>query len=541
MLETLSCIFRSRPGGTLAPEPVFGTLPDGIESLDVPDLPPGRTAVRQLGDRLVILVPESGQAMVGFVLEAVPPATKLQTTAQHLASLVEAAPAVNDPARKEAAAGTQPLALELAAALGQAPARLSRQRLLAIACDVLTNSGWAGKAAITICRPGQQAALTLSSIEMEASRDTIADLFRRWRSDEAVSRSVRVQDLGENDLLREDTILLLDKLGATSCHLSLPPMEDGGFGFLLFDPRDENFEPHCAGARTMLELRHPTQRDWSRRRVMIRRGWMASVAAFAVFLLLPTDRTVTASGFTRPRDVQIVSVHFPAYLDDMTVEVGQALDVGAPIATLLAPDQADARASALYQLSVEEAAANAALAEDNYGVYVQARSRIALQQTRLQQIETRMELLNPVAGQGGRVVAALTAGERGRFLPAGTEIARIQTGQTYSFELTLSPSDASFVETGQTGELSLRGQLDRAYSITMLTPPAPDASAEGPAGQPVLVASALIETEGEGELVPGLSGFARIDTGRGLRILVWSRHVIEFVRMKAWTLLNWRI
>jgi hypothetical protein len=542
MLETLSCIFSLRPGASAAPVAILGALPEDIASLEVPAIAAGQSALRRIGDKLVVLAPQDDGAVIGFVLDAVPPATQLKNIANRLAGLAASGRlAAASSAMGDTLAELPDSARFLTRYLGKARGRITPRRLLAMACDALTNAGDADEVAILVCRPGEQSVLTLSSLRLEPMRDAIGDLLRRWRGEERLTQHVSTTDLEEEDLRHEDTILLLDKAAVSHCYISLPAQGDAGFGFLLFGPAARDPERCCEDLRGILELRHRTQRDWSRRRTYLRRGWMAAAAAFLIFLLLPTDRAITASGVTRPRDVDVVSLHFPTYLDQMQVEVGETLDPGAPIAVLTAPDQDDARASALYQISVEEAAANAALAQDDYGAYVQAQSRVALQQARLQQIEARMALLTPTADGGGRVVAALSGGERGRFLAAGTEIARIQTSHRYTFELTLSPADAGFVAVGQTGELSLRGQLDRAYPIRILTPPAPDTRGEDPEAAPVLIATAMIETEGEVQIVPGLSGFAQIDTGRAIRLAVWTRHIVEFVRMKAWTILNWRI
>lgn len=538
MLESLSCIFSARTGGQASPVAQYGELPDDIDHLEFPQIAPGQSAIRKLGQRLVVLAPRGAGTLVGFVLDEVPPATQLNRIARRLSELAAAGDLSSVPAAATAPDGSAAL---LTSYLGKADGRVSLRRLLSLCCDAMVNAGLAADAAIIVCRPGQQYALTLSSVRLEPMRDAVSDLLHRWRGDSAQSLSFSPEDLDEETLQREDAVILLDKAGASRGFVSLPAADEGGYGFLLFDPSHPDPESVCRELRGVLELKHRTRRDWSQRRKLIRYGMGAAAAALAIFLLLPTDRVVTATGVTRPQTVQIVSLHFPSYLDRMEVEIGETLDAGAPIATLLAPDQRDARAATTYQIAIEEAAANAALAADDYGAYVQAQSRVALQRTRLQQIDARLALLNPVAEQGGRVVSALTDGERGRYLPSGTEIARIQTGHGYVFELRLNPSDAGLLSVGQSGQLALRGQLEQAFAVTVQTPPAPDERLAEDGSPPVLVATAVIESNGRTEIVPGLSGFARINTGRDIRIRVWTRHIVEFIRMKAWTILNWRI
>lgn len=536
MLETLSCIFSVKPGGREPPAELLGRLPDAVLELDIPSVAAGETAIRNVDGLLVVLAPDPAGNVVGFVLDRVPAATQLHRIAKQLAQMV-AEKSVSD----QAEVGELGAARLLIRYLANAGGRMPPGRVLSLACDALTNAGIAKNAALVVCRPGKQSALTLSSIELDSARDAIADLMRRWRADEPVSCPVSARAVDGEDILLEDTTLLLDKAGSRTGFVSLPPQGEAGIGFLLFDPTAPDPEKECGELREVIELRHRTRRNWSRRQRWFRYGWIAAAAAFLVFLLLPAERSITASGVTRPYEVQVVSVHFGTYLDRMLVEVGQTVEPGAAIAVLTAPDQDDARSAAMLQRSIEEAAANAALADDNYGAYVQAQSRVALQQARLQQVEVRMSLLTPAAETGGRVVAAMSGGERGRYLPAGTEIARIQTGHRYLFEMNVSPSDAALISVGQSGQLSLRGQLDQAHAISVLTPPAPDPNARADTGEAGLVVSAIIEAEHDADIVPGLSGFARVDTGRSIRILVWSRHVLEFVRMKAWTILNWRI
>jgi len=540
MLGSLSCIFTVRPGAPAQPAVMLGTLPDDFDAAGLPELTGDQAAFHRVGGRLAVLARGPSEQIVGYIFDDVPPATQLPALARRLAELARSVRPAS-PSGAPAAAGPSTAADLLASYIAKAEKRMSARSLLALCCDAIVNAGLARDCAVMLVRPGGQGPLVLSSLDMESARDAVADLFRRWRGDDAVEAQITSDDLAGEDLVREDTILLLDKCEAETAHISLPGAGEAGFAFLFLDPKSADLDRERRRLSTILELRCRTRRDYSKRRTYFQRGALAAAAVALIVLLLPTDRVVTASGVAQPADVQVISLHFPTYLDAMRVRVGDELAEGAAIAELSAPDQSDLRADTLFQISVEQAAANAALAEDDYGAYVLAQRRVSLQETRLQQIEARLSQLRPVAEEPGRVVAALSGGEAGRYLAAGTEIARLQTGGGYRFEFTLSPSDAGLLQVGQTGRLTLRGQLGEVYPIRVLTAPTPvDAGGETGA-PPVLTASAIIEAESAPQILPGLSGYARIETGRTLRIRVWTRHIVEYIRVQAWILLNWRI
>ena len=81
-----------------------------------------------------------------------------------------------------------------------------------------------------------------------------------------------------------------------------------------------------------------------------------------------------------------------------------------------------------------------------------------------------------------------------------------------------------------------RGLSDRGYHFTMQTPVYVERNPQSQTER--LVAKATIDEPGKGRLISGLTGFARVEAGRSLRIVVLTRYVTEFIRIKAWTYLG---
>ncbi len=527
MLEHLTCVFQRRGDGPVTA--LFGTLPKDLEVPQAAVVTDSRPVIRKLGTGCSIVLRDAHHTLLGAVFDEMPSVRQLPRVAAKLQEmLAEGAFAAGHAGGRE-----QSPAVALAEDLRGAR-RVRLRASLALAADAVTRMELASAVWAFRCTPRSVSRPIPSDQGLEGLRDQMVQLVKDSRGPDAVQQTITTQSAEEDAL---PAIILSEQHNAKAVHLSLPPLGKEGYGFLLFDPKVQDPEKLSAALRAVLELNAPTARRWTLRKLATRFAVAAALAGAAVFLSLPTQRHITASALIEPSDVNVVSVHFPTFLDHMHVSVGEQVDRDAPIATLRAPDQENALSEARFQLSSEEAAAKAAFSAGDYGAFAQAEARIELQKTRVAQIEDRLALLASKAPTSGRVISALPQGQIGRHLPVGTEIARIMSGSGYQATLVIAQTDLDVIRPGQTGLLRLRGQGAAPIPLRLVSPPVPERAEDG-SPQPVFQALAEIDPE-DHDLVPGLTGFAQIDTGSQMRVLVWTRYIRNYVRLKAWTLLGW--
>lgn len=545
MLEKLVCVFRADGAGRLTA--LFGTLPEDRTVLgdlnDLRDIAAGKPSVRKAGEGLLIAARPSAGDLTGFLFSQMPAVTELPKLARKVHELV-AAGAFSGPATAAPNTGAK-----TGAKTGQEPGALVAQmlarqkappiaKLLAIAADALVSSGAASAAAAFHATPKGIGKIAFSDQALSPSAETWRSHIQSLRSDK-LSQIACSTDDGEEDHLTD--ALLIAPLGGdpvTEIVYALPAKDAPGYGFVLCNAPSGAESPAPANLRPVLELIRPLQRNWQMRRMIRRAASLAALVAACVYLSLPAPRVITAKATVKPLELHVVALHFASFQAEVLSEVGASVAKGAPLAVLTAPDQTDALAATELQILAEDAAAATAFSQGDYGAYSQAEARRNLQRARLGQIQNRLDLLNASAPIAGRIVQILPSGDTGRYLAAGTAIAKIQPEEGGGLELLISQADVRHLQTGQSGWATLRGFSGDRFDIEIETAPAPQETEEG---ETVFLASARLSAGSDQVLLSGLTGFAQIDTGEDIRARVWARHVMEFMRLKAWTILNWRL
>ena len=141
-----------------------------------------------------------------------------------------------------------------------------------------------------------------------------------------------------------------------------------------------------------------------------------------------------------------------------------------------------------------------------------------------------------IAPADGRVVTALSERERGAFIQEGMEILKLQSDLNFDVRIDVVPRDASRLEAGQSGKVSFRGLGSEEYAI--ITKGAPIQTADPQTGNIQLLIMAEIQDGPHPELIVGLEGYARIETGRAIRAFNLSRQFIEYLRTVTWKYLG---
>ncbi|MBK5924761.1 hypothetical protein CCR90_13475 [Rhodovulum sulfidophilum] len=524
-------------GGSGELRTLFGALPEDIAQETLETLKGEKPVIRRLGDRLLALVPvmragtAAGHAV--WLFDRVPPVTELPALLEELRGLSAAfAPAAVE---GDAAPGKQ-LALPIALSRLGEGTKLKADGVAATVADACVEAGICSAALVVPCTASDGLAgvgrVSASDRGFDAHADEIRQIVASYRPEadrRPDPRRIAAADLDEAVF---DAALIGEMLGAGALLLDLPPRGQAGTALILLDPAPG---ADVAGLADLVSVasRRPSGRGRSRRAKVLRGGMAAIGVALAVWLALPAPLRITATALSGASHAQSVALPFEAFIREMRVEVGHHVEKGDLIAVFTAPDLEEKAAQADLQLSIEQVNAQAALSQNDYGAYVMSEQKQQALRRQIDQLGRRIEQLRVAAPVSGQVIATLGSGVSGRHVPTGTEIVAIQPDDDFNVALTVSRVDAPLVAQGQSGEVYFRGLAGRTWPLTVTTPVAVTRDMETETEH--LTAWAHIDAPGEGRLFVGLSGFAKVEVGRTVRAYAYSRYVLEFLKVKAWT------
>ncbi|TYC63933.1 HlyD family efflux transporter periplasmic adaptor subunit [Rhodobacterales bacterium] len=528
------------PAGSEQLRLVLGELPADVDLAALAaDLKEKPILKRSGGDRLAVIVPlQDGWA--GWVFDVMPPVTELPRLVEKLISLSAgltgngAQPLGAAPTSGEGAALLAPVIHDLAA-----HGRIKRKALLQALVDAIVVHGLAQAAVVRICREKGGGAIVASDQALLSHADEIGRLFEASRGTEACQIDIRANS---HDMDTLEAALLAEAVGAETLTLQVPARGVGGVALLFIGAAPEAMaQTHLLAELAALALGLDIGEPEKRHVRLFKAGLAVAIAGLVVFMCLPIPLTITAPALSEPDTAVIAALPFDSFLQSVTVDVGDRVTEGEQLAKLTAPDLEAQQLQGKLQLSVQQIAASAALAQNDYGAYKLARQRIETIRAQVRQFDDQLEQLNVAAPAAGTVIRTIGSEALGRFVATGQEIAIIQPDARYAVRLVFSRMDAPLIKAGQGGEVFFRGLNGRSYPFTVLTPAfVDDASDASGDDEQQLVARASITVEGEGDLMAGLSGFARVEAGSGIRIVVLSRYLVEYLRMTAWSYLGLR-
>ncbi len=534
MLDTVVAIgVLARTDEGLRPyTPLFGQFPADLDANALTDACTDRPALRKVGTRFAVMVPEAAGTWILWLFSQVPPVTALQGLAERLVGITHALRAAS---HSDAGAGATAGTPKAADAMGLILSRVwqAEKRSPGIAAqltvDAFVEAGLARAAVAMPLRRGRLRAPVASDMDLLVLADEIRLLVRRHLAD--LEQHVRLQaaDLTEAGL---DAGLIADGTGSEEITLALPARGADGLALVLFDA--PSVTDQIGRDADMLFRLATGARERARGRAhMLRAGLALVTAALAVWLVLPAPLMVQAPVTSIPLNARALSAPVGSFAMAVDVRVGDRVAAGDRVALLRAPDLEEQRASLAAEVAIETVAAQTALSQNDYGAYLMAQQRIDAAVLRLNRIDERIAALTLTAPVAGRIAFAVTPDLAGRFLPMGETVAVVHPQPEFGIQVYVARSDAPLLSTGMHGEVWFRGLPGATWPIETETPVSLVADPSGPGEQ--LVLRARILGADQERLLGGLAGFARIEAGRSLRAMVLGRHVIEYLRSKAWT------
>jgi len=255
------------------------------------------------------------------------------------------------------------------------------------------------------------------------------------------------------------------------------------------------------------------------------------VAAFLLFAVFVNGQDrVTADMTVEPVVRAVVPAPFDGFIARAHVRAGDRVEAGDPLATLdtseLLLERAELRSErrsslaeeAMARREKETARAQAARAQAD-----RAAARLALIERRIELAEVRAPAAGVVTeGDLDRLVGAPVA--------AGDQLFAVAPIDRLRAEVLVPEGRIADVAEGSTGRLAAAGYPDRRVGFTVERL---DPVARAIEGGNVFAARVRLE-ESPPWMRPGMEGVAKIDAGRAPYAVIWTRDLVNWVRMKLW-------
>nr|WP_321455782.1 efflux RND transporter periplasmic adaptor subunit [uncultured Cohaesibacter sp.] len=545
MIAHLTALAHSEPSA-VGYRLVHGHFP---ETIDISALAKGlsdKPSLKRFGDDLLIIIPgldgNEQATWCAWLFDHVPPVNELPALIDVLSNLGKAVfasspdgvePVLASEQQKSSKAvpsGTFLQTLKDLSGLGA----LARSKYMKRFAESVSLNGVAKAAFLVHCKSKKCGSVIVSDQSLIGFSDEVAQLVSSRRKEVSVEEVFSANSEDEDHLLEAT---LAEAIAAENLHLFVPALNENGIAIVLVGavkPAKGELEPFAELANLGLRQKK------SRKDKQNKRFWQivsfGAILALGIYLLMPAKLIVTASALSLPQTAQSVNLSFDSYLQEMNVDVGDKVTQGDELALMTAPGLEARHSEVTLQISVQEMSGKAALAQNDYGSYQLAMQKLETQKAELTQIEQKLDQLSVRAPLSGTVIRTLGRDSLGRHVSTGQPLVIIQPDDHFAVALTLSDVDAPLVKPGQKGAIFFRGLSDRTYSFTVQTPVYVETNEQSQAEQ--LVAKASIDQPGEGRLIAGLSGFARLEAGSDLHIFVLTRYAVEFIKVKAWTYLG---
>jgi biotin carboxyl carrier protein len=278
-----------------------------------------------------------------------------------------------------------------------------------------------------------------------------------------------------------------------------------------------------------------TWREWLAQFLTPRHTWLKTGAIVGSIILLfcllvPLPYRVSSTFVLRPESMVHMPAPFDGFIASTYVRPGDLVKSGAVLVALNDSDLLLERAETLgeirrYQAQAELAEANRDLAE------------LRFSQARLQQAEARLELLDHRLSRAeirapfdGVVVQGDLRERIGAPVRQGEVLVQLSELKGFYLQIRLAERDVDLIGDHRSGSVvfASRPDLQFPFEIDSVSP----AARVGDEGNIFAIRADLKETAYW--MTPGMTGVAKIDSGK--RTLAWraTHRVVDFIRMRIW-------
>jgi multidrug efflux pump subunit AcrA (membrane-fusion protein) len=513
-------------GGSL--QHISGEPFPALTAEDTKALSAERTTIRQVDKTLLVSTPfGSGRHML-FAYADMPDGMSAIDLARHVEEKsLTSAQALAKASQQSQPADPGDADSFVTAVTASIPFR-SKRRLEGFVRE-LTNSGFSRHVVAGKLRGSKLRGLRFSNPELNNAKTEL--LF-------VVQEYLAAEEPHENPIDTLNADLVAEQMGGRKLNIFLPSTP-GGIAVIATDvsPQDRDKAELNMKLLTLLAP-HGYWTQWVKRLL----GWSLAASALiglVAYMAVPANVYIRGAAMSTSGDTATLALSFPAFLERSYVRPGEVLKAGDQIMTLRSPELDQALEEEKLSLNLEKLNAQDALERNDFNSFQLAQSRQNLSATRLEQLEYRLGLLDVRAREDARILSVLPNTMAGGFLNIGAELVRLQSTQVFEAQIDVNPVDAARLRAGQAGELFFKGLPGQVFTIETTSVPI---SGPSPDGQTFsLTIEAKVVDQDQSALIPGLSGYAKINVGEAPRFVAVFRKVTDYVRFNLWKFLGFDI
>lgn len=261
-------------------------------------------------------------------------------------------------------------------------------------------------------------------------------------------------------------------------------------------------------------------------------GLMALVAFFWV---AQTEDRVSADAAVEGRIQRMISAPFDGFIAESYARAGDRVSAGDILVRLDDRELALERLRLSTDLQRQQIEYDRALAASDRAQTSIWRAQIEQTGSQIDLVDQRMARTRLTAPFDGLVVAGDLSQDIGASVARGEGLVTIAPGEDYRLALSIDERRIADIEIGQTGQLLATAlpETPFAFTITKITPVATYGE-----GATTFRVEAKLDDE-MSRLQPGMAGVAKVDVGEARLIAVWTRPMLDWMRIAAWRWLGW--
>lgn len=255
------------------------------------------------------------------------------------------------------------------------------------------------------------------------------------------------------------------------------------------------------------------------------------VMAILFFIFAHGDYRITADTYLEGAIQRVIVTPFDGYISETYVRAGDVVKKDMPLVRL---DDTDL----VLQRTQWESQKQQYLKEYRDALGRAERSKISVLKAQLQQVDAQLSMINIQLSRirikapfDGIIVSGDLSQSLGSPSQRGEVLFEIAPLDAYRVILEVDERDISNIEVRQAGEMVLTGRSDKviAFYITKITP-----VSESKDGRNYFRVEAELEEQLD-FLRPGMKGVGKILIGERQLIWIWSRPLIDWLRLAFWT------